>query len=184
MANPQDRPDDTPEGASQPPASKPVPPPTPPAAKSVPSPPPPATDDSPATEKSAPADKKQQPPPAKKAPAKRAPAKAAKKAPAKKAAAKKAAPAKTTGKKSAGKNAEAAGPQPAEHPPGDTNGQVVAAAKEAAAQAKSTIEAADNPVSAESALQSVGRYPVPLAVAVAISLLAALLIRQLRQRGS
>lgn len=183
MANPQDRPDDMSEGAPQPPASKPVPPPAPPAAKSVPSPPPPVTDDSPATEKSASADKKP-PPPAKKAPAKKAPAKVAKKAPAKKAAAKKAAPAKTTGKKSAAKNVEAAGPQPADHPPGDTNGQVVAAAKEAAAQAKSTIEAADNPVSAESALQSVGRYPVPLAVAVAISLLAALLIRQLRQRGS
>ena len=63
----------------------------------------------------------------------------------------------------------------------DTNGQLAAAAKDAAAHAKSTVEAASNPLPAQPAAASAGRSPVPLAVAIAISLLAVLLIRQLRR---
>ena len=65
--------------------------------------------------------------------------------------------------------------------PGDTNGQLAAAAKDAAAHAKSTIEAAANPLPAQAGPSSSGRSPLPLAVAIAISLLAVLLIRQLRR---
>jgi hypothetical protein len=113
-------------------------------------------------------------------PEKKPPAKAAKKtakAPAKKAPAKKA-PAK---------NAEPAPPRPPEPPAGvqqlsETNGDITAAAKDAAAQAKSTVEAANNPVSTAVPGPAVGQSPVPLIVAVAVSLLAILLIRQLRRR--
>ena len=63
----------------------------------------------------------------------------------------------------------------------DTNGQLAAAAKDAAAHAKSTIEAAANPLPAQPGPSSSGRSPLPLAVAIAISLLAVLLIRQLRR---
>ena len=102
------------------------------------------------------------PAPAKKAPAKKAPAKkaAAKKAPAKKAPAKKA-PAKKA-------------PVP-----------VATGAKEAAAQAKSTVDRADNSASAPS-LAAVAPSPpsrLPLVVAIAVSLLAILLVRQLRRGG-
>jgi hypothetical protein len=112
--------------------------------------------------------------PAKKAPAKKAPAKKApaKKAPAKKAPAKSAAP---------------PAPKPAEQPLTmqeriETNGELAAAAKDAAAQAKSTVEAADNPVSSDVAVSSSSQSRVPLIVAVTLSLLAILLIRQLRRR--
>lgn len=112
--------------------------------------------------------------PAKKAPAKKAPAKkaAAKKAPAKKAPAKKAAPP----------------PEPPVERPLDaqqrveTNGDLTAAAKDVAAQAKSTVEAANNPVPPAMAGPAAGQSPVPLIVALAVSLLAILLIRQLRRR--
>lgn len=112
--------------------------------------------------------------PAKKAPAKKAPAKkaAAKKAPAKKAPAKKAAPPP---------------PKPPEPPldaqqRAETNGDLTAAAKDVAAQAKSTVEAANNPVPPAVAGPAAGQSPVPLIVALAVSLLAILLIRQLRRR--
>jgi hypothetical protein len=110
--------------------------------------------------------------PAKKAPAKKAPAK---KAPAKKAPAKKA-PAKSPEP-----------PKPAEQPLGmqqriETNGQLAAAAKDAAAQAKSTVEDANNPVSPGVPARSSSQLPVPLIVALTLSLLAILLIRQLRRR--
>lgn len=100
--------------------------------------------------------------------AKKAPAKAAKKAPAKKAPAKKA-----PAKKAPAKKAE---------PPVETNGQFADGAKVVAAQAKSTVAAARNPVAGESA--SDGGFPVPLAVAFAVSLLALLLLRHLRRRGA
>jgi len=111
--------------------------------------------------------------PAKKAPAKKAPAK---KAPAKKAPAKKAPP----------KSPEPAPPKAADQPLGlqqriETNGQLDAA-KVVAAQAKSTVEAANNPVSADDSVPATRTSPVPLAVALALSLLAILLIRQLRRR--
>jgi hypothetical protein len=48
---------------------------------------------------------------------------------------------------------------------------------------KSTVDAASNPVPAQPGPSQAGRSPVPLAVAIAISLLALLLVRQLRQRG-
>ncbi|GBG40925.1 Rv3852 family protein [Mycobacterium montefiorense] len=121
---------------------------------------------------------------AKKAPAKKAPAK---KAPAKKGAAKKA-----PAKKAPAKKAVANGPAPTPpKPPAaqhdrqsqiETDGEVAAAAKDAAAQAKSTVEGANNPVSANIPQAVSGQSSLPLAVAVALSLLAILLIRQLRRR--
>lgn len=79
-------------------------------------------------------------PPAKKLPAK----KAAKKAPARKTPAKKA-----PAKKTPAKGAKSAPPKPAEAPVSlqqriETNGQLAAAAKDAAAQAKSTVEGAND----------------------------------------
>jgi hypothetical protein len=151
MADPQDQPDNGPDGASTPPEKQPP-------AEAV---------------------KKPAKAPAKKAPAKKAPAK---KAPAKKAAAKKA-----PAKKAPTKSPAPAPPKPAEQPLGvqqriETNGQLSAAAKAAAAQAKSTVEGANNPVTPEVAPSSSGQLPVPLLVALALSLLAILLIRQLRRR--
>ncbi|MEB4209374.1 nucleoid-structuring protein H-NS [Mycobacterium sp. 94-17] len=112
--------------------------------------------------------------PAKKAPAKKAPAK---KAPAKKAPA----------KKVPANNTEPSPPKPPEPPldaqrRAESNGDLTAAAKDAAAQAKSTVEAANNPVSPAVAGPAAGQSPVPLIAALAISLLAILLIRQLRRR--
>lgn len=116
--------------------------------------------------------------PAKKAPAKKAPAK---KAPAKKAPA----------KKVPAKSAEPAPLKPPERPAeqpldvaqrAESNGDLTAAAKDAAAQAKSTVEAANNPVAPAIAGPAAGQSPVPLIVALAVSLLAILLIRQLRRR--
>lgn len=130
-------------------------------------------------------------PPEKKPPAKAAKkaAKApAKKSPAKKAPAKKAPAKKAPAKKAPAKNAEPAPPKPPPGPPTDvqrraeTNGDLTAAAKDAAAQAKSTVEGANNPVSPAVAGPAVGQSPVPLIVALAVSLLAILLIRQLRRR--
>ncbi|MDT5349846.1 MAG: hypothetical protein QOH91_3133 [Mycobacterium sp.] len=119
-------------------------------------------------------------------PAKKPPAKAAKKAanpPAKKAPAKKA-PAKKAPAKA--QSPAPAPPKPAEQPPGlqqriETNGDLAAAAKDAAAQAKSTVEDAQ-PVSSQPAVPPTGSSPLPLVVALALSLLAILLIRQLRRR--
>jgi hypothetical protein len=117
-----------------------------------------------------------------KAPAKKAPAK---KAPAKKAAAKKA-----PAKKAPAKSPEAAPPKPSEQPAKrpldtqqriETNGQL-AAAKYAAAQAKSTVEGAPNPVIPDVPIPGSRMSPAPWAVALAVSLLAILLIRQLRRR--
>ena len=110
-------------------------------------------------------------PPAKSPPAKavKKTAKApAKKAPAKKAAAKKA-PAKKAAAKKPGKLAE-------------TNGQLSEAAKDVAAQAKSTVEGANNPVPPVAPIPASSQSPVPLLVALTLSLLAILLVRQLRRR--
>ena len=95
-----------------------------------------------------------------KAPAKKAPAKksAAKKAPAKKAAAKK-----------SGKLAE-------------TNGQLSEAAKDVAAQAKSAVEGANNPLPPVAPIPGSSRSRVPQLVALTLSLLAILLVRRLRRR--
>jgi hypothetical protein len=153
MAEPQDQPDGDPGGAPIPPENAPIPPEKKPPAKAA---------------------KKIAKAPAKKAPAKKAPAK---KAPAKKAPAKKA-PAKS----------------PAPPPPRlpaqpvaaaqriETNGDLSAAAKDAAAQAKSTVESANDPVSAGAGASALRQLPVPLIVALSVSLLAILLIRQLRRR--
>ncbi|OBG95310.1 nucleoid-structuring protein H-NS [Mycobacterium sp. E3251] len=128
------------------------------------------------------------PPPEKKPPAKAAKkvAKApAKKAPAKKAPAKKAPAKKAPAKKAPAKKA----PAKAAEPPLEvrqrieTNGDLAAAAKDVAAQAKSTVDAANNPVSPNApAAAALTQSPVPLIVALAVSLLAILLIRQLRRR--
>ncbi|MBX9638585.1 MAG: nucleoid-structuring protein H-NS [Mycobacteriaceae bacterium] len=140
-------------------------------------------------------------PPAQKAPAKKA---AAGKAPAKKATAKKAAsgkaPAKVPAKKAPVKkapakkvpvkNAEPATPplveQPVEAPTdlqqrAETNGQL-AAAKDAAAQAKSTVEKAEDPLAPDASESSPLQSPGPWLVAITLSLLAMLLVRQLRRR--
>ena len=119
-------------------------------------------------------------------PAKEPPAKAVKKtakAPAKKAPAKKAPAKKAPAKKAPAKKAP---PKPTEQPLGlaqriETNGQLDAA-KDAAAHAKSTVESANDPVSSDAYPPAARTSPVPLAVAVALSLLAILLIRQLRRR--
>lgn len=126
---------------------------------------------------------------AKKAPPKKAPAK---KAPAKKPAAKKAAAKKAPAKKAPAKKVPADSPAPTppkppeaqQDPPTpiETDGEIAAAAKDAAAQAKSTVEGANNPVSANIAPVVTSQSSLPLAVAVALSLLAILLIRQLRRR--
>jgi hypothetical protein len=133
-------------------------------------------------------------PPEKKPPAegvKKAAKKAAKKAPAKKAAAKKAPAKKAPAKKAPAKSPPPVPPKPAERPAEpplgmqqriETNGQLADAAKDAAAQAKSTVEGANNPVSPGAARAASSPSPVPLIVAVALSLLAILLIRQLRRR--
>src|SRR5437660_1434192 len=89
------------------------------------------------------------------------PAKAAKKAPAKKAPAKKA-----PAKKAPAKSPEPAPPKATEQPLGvqqriETNGQL-GAAKDVAAQAKSTVEGAPNPVAPAAAPPASGQSPVPL----------------------
>jgi hypothetical protein len=145
MADPQDRPESEPAGASTPPAKEPPANPVKKAAKA----------------------------PAKKAPAKKVPAK---KAPAKKAPAKKA-PAKSP---------EPAPPKATDQPLNlqqriETNGQLDAA-KDVAAHAKSTVEGANDPVSGDAYLPAPRTPPVPLLVALALSLLAILLVRQLRRR--
>jgi hypothetical protein len=130
------------------------------------------------------------PPPEKKPPAKAAKkiAKApAKKAPAKKAPAKKAPAKKVPAKKAPAKSPEPAPRKPVEQPLGmqqriETNGQIATAAKDAAAQAKSTVEDANNPVSTDISALPRSQSPVPLLVALTLSLLAILLIRQLRRR--
>jgi hypothetical protein len=129
-------------------------------------------------------------PPEKKPPAKavKKTAKApAKKAPAKKAPAKKAPAKKAPAKKAPAKSPEPAARNPAEQPLNiqqriETNGELAAAAKDVAAEAKSTVEGANNPVSPDVVPAASSQSRVPLIVAVALSLLAILLIRQLRRR--
>jgi hypothetical protein len=175
MADPQDQPENAPEHATGAGPTPPAPP-TPPADAAPPKPPEHAAEMSTPPAKAP--DK-----PAKKAPAKKAPAKAAKKAAPKKAAAKKA-PAKKAPAKKAEPDAAKPNSQPATPPRIETNGQLAAAAKDAAAHAKSTVDAASIPVSGEAGQPSAARSPLPLAVAIAIGLLALLLVRQLRRRDS
>ncbi|MCV7076212.1 nucleoid-structuring protein H-NS [Mycobacterium szulgai] len=127
------------------------------------------------------------PPPAKKAPAKKAAKAPAKKAPAKKAPAKKTPAKKAPAKKAPAKAAEPAPPKLADEVLGvahraETNGQLAAAAKDAAAQAKSTVDHANNPLPRETSAPSPLQSPVPVLVAITLSLLALLLVRQLRRR--
>jgi hypothetical protein len=134
-------------------------------------------------------------PPEKQPPAKAAKKAPAKKAPAKKAPGKKAAAKKIPAKKAPAKKAPAKTPEPATRPvqqsaamPPDlqqrieTNGELAAAAKDAAAQAKSTIDGANNPVPSSVAPSAPSQSALPVVVAVILSLLAILLIRQLRRR--
>jgi hypothetical protein len=131
-------------------------------------------------------------------PKKKPPAKAAKKAPAKKAAAKKAVAKKAPAKKAPAKKApakKAPAQRPAPTPPQpaaaahqdpqpriEPDGDLAAAAKDVAAQAKSTVDGANNPVPANIAQSVPGQSPLPLMVAIVVSLLAILMIRQLRRR--
>jgi hypothetical protein len=124
---------------------------------------------------------------AKKAPAKKAPAK---KTPAKKVPAKKApAPAKKVPAKKAPAPAKEV-PEPATKvtpamAPVAGNGSVPIAdgAREAAAQAKSTIDRAKDSVAPAGLIPvpDPGRRSLPITIAIALSLLAIVLIRQLRQ---
>lgn len=129
------------------------------------------------------------PPPEKKPPAKAV--KKTEKAPAKKAPAKKTPAKKTPAKKAPAKKASGKAVEPparGAEPPIEvqqkieSNGDLTAAAKDVAAQAKSTVDAANNPVSPDTPAAALGQSPVPLIVALAVSLLAILLIRQLRRR--
>ncbi|SPM33896.1 histone-like protein [Mycobacterium rhizamassiliense] len=129
------------------------------------------------------------PPPGPTPPEKKPPAKVAKKTPAKKAPAKKAAAKKAPAKKAPAKKAPAKSPPPTPPKPpvepqhlAGSNGEITAAAKDAAAQAKSTVDDANNPVAPIITPSAPGQSALPLAVALAISLLAILLVRQLRRR--
>jgi hypothetical protein len=115
---------------------------------------------------------------------------AAKKTPAKKAPPKKAAPAKKAqAKKVPPKKAVE---PPALEPPaphaalvaGNGSPPLAEAAREAAANAKSSVEQATNPVSrpAVPAVPEAGRSPLPFAVAFALTVLLALLVHRLRHR--
>jgi hypothetical protein len=162
MADQQDRPDEKPDEVS--PATESAP--TAPGADPVP----------PAVEPP--------PPPAKKAPAKaakKAPAKAAKKVPAK--AAKKA-PAKKAVKKAPAKKAPPKA-VPAAQQLADTNGDLATAAKEAAAQAKSTVASASNPVVGPAPVPLVGPEPsrLPIAAAIAAGVLAILVVLLARRHS-
>jgi hypothetical protein len=145
--------------------------------------------DRPNSESDGPATPPDKQPPAKavkktaKAPAKKAPAK---KAPAKKAPAKKA-PAKKAPAKSAEPAPRNQPEQPAEQSLDvqqriETNGQLTSAAKDAAAQAKSTVEGANNPLSPEVSAPAASQSHLPLIIALTLSLLAILVVRQLRRR--
>jgi hypothetical protein len=187
MADPQDRPNDVPDAAPQ---------------------------DTSGAGSALPADKAserspgQSPPPAtapqraaKRAPAKKAPAKAAKKAhqtpakaakksqqpAAKKPTVKKGPAGDPPPKKAPVKKAESAAKPntpPFTQPRIDSDRGLAAAAKDAAAQAKSTVDSANNPVSESTTVLSAARPLVPLMVAIAVSLLALVLLRQLRRRDS
>lgn len=164
MADPQDRPDSTPPAEPTPPAKKQ------PAKKAA----------------KAPAKKA----PAKKAPAKKAPAKIApvKKAPAAKA------PPEPPKNPAPPASPQPAPPSPESAPPkladevfgvqhrAESNGELAAAAKDAAALAKSTVDRANNPLPRDESELTAGHSPVPLIVAITLSLLALLLVRQLRRR--
>jgi hypothetical protein len=114
-------------------------------------------------------------------PAKNPPAKAVKKtakAPAKKAPAKKVAAKKAPAKKAVAKKMPPISPEQRI----ETNGQLAEAAKVVAAQAKSTVERANNPVPPVAPIPASSQSPVPLLVALTLSLLAILLVRRLHRR--
>jgi hypothetical protein len=132
---------------------------------------------------------------AKKTPAKKAPQKKAapaKKAPAKAADAAKQVPPKKAPAKKAVPAIEPAVEPPALEPPaphaalvaGNGSPPLADAAREAAANAKSSVEQATNPVSRPPvpAVPEAGRSPLPFAVAFALTVLLALLVRRLRHR--
>ncbi|BBX55464.1 hypothetical protein TM48_00110 [Mycobacterium shottsii] len=128
--------------------------------------------------------------PAKKPPADKAAKTPAKKTPAKKTPAKKAPAKKAPAKKAPATKPPAQSPEPAPQPTAlanvsqqqpSTNGQLAEAAKDAAAQAKSTVDRANNPLP-RVADEQPSHSTVPLVAAIALSLLAMLLIRQLRRR--
>lgn len=127
-------------------------------------------------------------PPVKKAPAaKKTPAKKtpAKKTPAKKAAAKKAPAKKTPAKKTPAKKAPAKKAQPAPEKLAETNGDLTAAAKEAAAQAKSTVTTASNAVSSRPSNERTDEVAsrLPLAAALITGLLAIVAVLYLARRA-
>ncbi|WP_197379188.1 Rv3852 family protein [Mycolicibacterium mengxianglii] len=124
--------------------------------------------------------------PGKKAPAQKAPAKAAKKAPVKKAPAKKTTP--DPAKKAPPKKAPpppAPAPEVTAPPLPPPVLPVTEGAKEAAAQAKTTVEQAPDAIAAPVVVPAEsGRSPLPIAVAVVVSLLAVLVVRQLRRNSA
>jgi TipAS antibiotic-recognition protein len=179
MADQQDRPDEKSDATSPAPAPQ----------FSDAEPPPAPTTPSPPADPPAPAAQKA---PAKKAKAaKKAPTKTPKKTPAK-VAKKAAAPAKKTAKKAVAKKAPPKPPEPKIAPKAastlaDTNGDrnIADAAKETAAQAKSAVAAAGNPVAAPRTVPWVGpdQSRLPLAAAIAAGVLAILLVIVARRHG-
>ncbi|OOK75614.1 hypothetical protein BZL30_3874 [Mycobacterium kansasii] len=124
-------------------------------------------------------------PPAKKQPAKKAAKAPQRKRPQRKRRPKKRRP-KSPAKKAPAGNPEPAAAAMAAQPPGleqhaKSNGELAAGAKDAAAQAKSAVDRANDPLSRDQEPAS-NNFTVPLLVAVALSLLAMLLVRQLRRR--
>ena len=132
---------------------------------------------------------------AKKTPAKKAPSKKAapaKKAPAKAADAAKKVPPKKAPAKRAQPAIEPAVEPPALEPPaphaalvaGNGSPPLAEAAREAAANAKSSVEQATDPVSRPPvpAVPEAGRSPLPFAVAFALTVLLALIVHRLRHR--
>ena len=140
-------------------------------------------------------------PPAKKAPgakkvpakaAKKAPAKAAKKAPAKKAAKKAAPGVKKAPPKKAPPQVEPHTVVPPTEPPvvaekvaAGPVADISQAAKEAAAQAKSAVASAPNPVSGPAPVPFIGpdQSRLPVAAAVVAGVLALLMVLVIRRRG-
>jgi hypothetical protein len=124
------------------------------------------------------------PPPVQKAPVKKAPVK---KAPAKKAAAKKAPAKKAPVKKAPATKAPAEQTPVAAAPAvAGTNGSGAPAdgPKQAAAQAKDTVQRASDTLTQPAlAPAEIGRSPVPVAMALVLSIVAFLLVRQLRRGG-
>ena len=94
-------------------------------------------------------------------------------------------PADSPPAKAVKKTAKAPAKKAAAKKPGElaeTNGQLSEAAKDVAAQAKSAVEGANDPLPPVAPIPGSSRSRVPQLVALTLSLLAILLVRRLRRR--